>query len=76
MLDRYLGTAVVHLEPLLEQLHSRNEPVEMKYQVISQAEVVANRHRMEVKPDNLEAAALSIRFGTLTKQKSFLSFVI
>jgi hypothetical protein len=64
MSDRYLGTAIVHLEPLLEQLHSRNEPIEKKYQVISQAEVVANLHRMEGKPDNLEVGALSIRFGT------------
>ena len=76
MSDRYLGTAIVHLEPLLEQLHSRNEPVEKKYQVISQAEVVANLHRMEVKPENLEVGALSIRFGTWTMQKYFLSFIM
>ena len=76
MSDSYLGTAIVHLEPLLEQLHSRNEPVEKKYQVISQAEVVANLDRMEVKPDMLEAGALGIRFGTWAKQKSFLERLI
>jgi hypothetical protein len=63
VLDRSLGTAIVHIEPLMSELHSMKGTLEKRYRIFLNGEKIDNLASVEAAPENLEIGALTIQFG-------------